>query len=712
MGYDLLLAFGKSEADIRRYKDGKGVLKSPYDLLIKGLLAYHHAPTSQLTEKLEEMKQNAQVLKASPKIVCVSDGETLLAYDMREAETYENPLRRLYCDFNFFYPLAGVERFKVIEENPADIKAAEKLAKLHDELRVYNEFSTDDDLHDLNIFIARLLFCFFAEDTGIFAEQLFTGSIVNYTCADGSDLSDYLNEAFNIMDVRERTANTLSIIKHFPYVNGGLFSKHIRIPQMGRKARQLIIDCGELDWKNINPDIFGSMIQAVVNPEERATQGMHYTSVPNILKVINPLFMDDLRGEYEKLRTRLEDLKNQLDIGAISKEQFLTKGQPIHHDCAKLLHRMSKMKFFDPACGSGNFLIITYKMLRLLEMDILRLQRQIARQLDFIDSSHITLSQFYGIELLDFPHEVAMLSLWLAEHQMNKKLHENFGVNPQALPLKSITQIVCGNACRLDWNTVCPHTPEEEVFIFGNPPYWGSSLQEESHKEDLSIVFHNINGYKNLDYIAAWFLLGAKYIQNTKGAYAYVTTNSICQGEQVELLWERLLRLGIEIKFAYTSFKWRNNAKNNAGVTVNIIGLSNCTHETVKTLYTGEQTQRVTNINPYLIEASNIIIHKKNNPISKIPEMLFGSKAADGGFLILTHEEKEQILSDNPEADKFIKPYQGADSYINGSVRYCLWISDEDKDLAYSIPAIKRRIDNVHSFRSSSKKASTRKNAA
>ena len=279
VGYNLLKGFGKTDADIRRYKDGKGVLKSQRDLLVKGLICYQHTTATRLTSLLEEIKQDPQVIKAMPKIVCVSDGTTILAYDMREGETYENPLSRLYCDFAFFYPLAGVERFKPTEENPADVKAAEKLAKLHDELRAYNEFSTDNDLHDLNIFIARLLFCFFAEDTGIFEPQLFTGSIARYTQEDGSDLSSYLDEAFKIMDVEKRGEDTLHIISQFPYVNGGLFSKHIRIPNMGYKARQIIIECGELDWQNINPDIFGSMIQAVVNPDVRANQGMFLLAV-------------------------------------------------------------------------------------------------------------------------------------------------------------------------------------------------------------------------------------------------------------------------------------------------------------------------------------------------------------------------------------------------------------------------------------------------
>ena len=536
VGYEILKAFGKGDADIRRYRDGKGVLARYDGLLIKGLFGYKSVSTTSLTATLEEMKQDPQIIKAAPKIVAVSDGETILAYDMREKESYENPLNRLYCDFAFFYPLCGVERFTNIDESPADVKAAEKLAKLHDELRAYNEFSSRSELHDLNIFIARLLFCFFAEDTGIFEDNLFTGSVVRYTKEDGSDLADYLDAAFNVMDVRLRNEDTLKIISQFPYVNGGLFAKHIQIPKMGFRSRKIIIECGELDWKNINPDIFGSMIQAVVDPNVRANQGMHYTSVPNIMKVINPLFLDDLQGAYNHLRDQYEQKKRQYDIGGLTDTQYNKDLKVIHKDCQKLLGRMSKMKFFDPACGSGNFLIITYKALRMLEMDILRLMRQIIPELDFFDSSVIQLKQFYGIELLDFPHEVAMLSMWLAEHQMNRKLHDDFGVNTQALPLHNITQIVCGNACRMDWKEVCPHTAEEEVFVFGNPPYLGSKLQSTEQKKDISIAFGSLKNSKILDYIAIWFYEASKYIQGTKAQYAFVSTNSICQGEQVGIL--------------------------------------------------------------------------------------------------------------------------------------------------------------------------------
>lgn len=700
VGYEILKAFGKGEADIRRYRDGKGVLARYDGLLIKGLFGYKSvSTTTSLTATLEEMKQDPQVVKAAPKIVAVSDGETILAYDMRERESYENPLNRLYCDFAFFYPLCGVERFTNIDESPADVKAAEKLAKLHDELRAYNEFSSRSELHDLNIFIARLLFCFFAEDTGIFEDNLFTGSVVRYTKEDGSDLADYLGAVFNVMDVRLRNEETLKIISQFPYVNGGLFAKHIQIPKMGFRSRKIIIECGELDWKNINPDIFGSMIQAVVDPNVRATQGMHYTSVPNIMKVINPLFLDDLQGVYNHLRDQYEQKKRQYDIGGLTDTQYNKDLKVIHKDCQKLLGRMSKMKFFDPACGSGNFLIITYKALRMLEMDILRLMRQIIPELDFFDSSVIQLKQFYGIELLDFPHEVAMLSMWLAEHQMNRKLHDDFGVNTQALPLHNITQIVCGNACRMDWKEVCPHTADEEVFVFGNPPYLGSRNQDKEQKYDMKAVFRKDFG--SLDYIACWFYKGAKYIENSKAECAFVTTNSICQGLQVALLWKRVLQNGVEVSFAHTSFKWSNNAKHNAAVTVAIVGIT--AHKRPKYLFTDDRVMTVDNITAYLFPGKDIFVESASMPLNKsMPQMNFGNMAADGGQLLFTTSEKDDFVSKEPESEQYFRQIYGSEELINGKDRWCLWLYGHDVSDFEDFPLIKERIDKLRAIREKS----------
>jgi type II restriction/modification system DNA methylase subunit YeeA len=478
---------------------------------------------------------------------------------------------------------------------------------------------------------------------------------------------------------------------------------------MGARARAIIIECGELDWENINPDIFGSMIQAVVNPEDRAENGMHYTSVPNIMKVIQPLFLDDLRGEYVRIESSFNGKRQLYDVGGVSKTEFYNSCKPVANACLNLLKRMSRMKFFDPACGSGNFLIITYKSLRLLEMDILKLEEKchIANdKLDFIDNSCITLEQFYGIELLDFPHEVAVLSLWLAEHQMDNKFHENFGVNKMALPLRNIRNIKCGNACRLDWNAVCPHEKDDEVYVFGNPPYVGARLQEPSQKEDMEIAEGNELEYNNLDYISCWFVKGANYIKDTNSKLAFVSTNSICQGEQVPLLWGYIASIGIEICFAYKSFKWSNNAKYNAGVTCIIIGLRN-KYNSPKYLYESNIKKEVTNINFYLTSGDSFIIHSQSSPISSFPDISFGSMPNDGGYLLLNSVEKDLLIEEDSRSEQLIHKMLGAKEFIRGEQRYCLWITDDLLPLANSIASVRQRIEKCKANRAESKRDST-----
>ena len=708
IGYSLLYAFGKGERDIVRMREGKGIIKTfEPGLLIKGEFCYRATTTLRLVAALEELKADTAVRKAAPKIIAVSDGKTIRAYDLRQQESFEQQIDRLYCDFEFFYPLAGVERIEYVEESPADIKAAEKLAKLHDEIRAYNEFTSDSDLHDLNIFIARLLFCFFAEDTGIFEPSIFTGTIKQYTLDDGSDLNQFLDDAFFAMATEEkhRPADLPSFIRQFPFVRGGLFTKLIQLPQLSARARKIIIECGDLDWQNINPDIFGSMIQAVVNPDERATQGMHYTSVPNIMKVINPLFLDELTEEKNRLAAQLDEEKKLLELTSKNSKdlkKFYDKGQYIKRSCRNLLRRIAAMKFFDPACGSGNFLIITYKQLRLLELDILAIIRDCQPEglldMDILQGTVIKLNQFYGIELLDFPHEIAMLSLWLAEHQMNRKLYQDFGVVTNALPLKDITQIKCGNACRVDWNEVCPHTKEEEVFIFGNPPYLGSRRQDEEQKKDLEILLHD--NFGELDYIACWFVAGGNYVRCTKSKLAFVTTNSICQGLQVSLLWKKVLFGNLTINFAYSSFKWKNNAKHNAGVTCNIVGVADSLEIKKKLIYNGETAHIASNISPYLLDAPTTYVDSASRPLcSGYPIMNFGNMPADGGKLIISPEERKQIIHADARTEKYIRPLIGAEEFINGKQRFCIWLKGVEADEYTQIDEFRSRIADLHAIR-------------
>lgn len=680
IGYLILSAFGTTDTYIKRYKSGKGNMAKDKGLLVKKSLAYQSAPTIELTEVLESMKADEHIAKQKARLLAVSDGKTILGYDPRNKESYENRVDKLWLDFQFFFPLGGVEKYIITEESPADVKAAEKMAKLHNEIRRYNEFSSEAHLHDLNVFMMRLLFCFFAEDTAIFDKGIFTDFIRRYTLDDGSNLTDALDEAFNVMDEPLRIGSS-KVFAQFPYVNGGLFHTRITIPKMGMRARKLILECGELNWGEINPDIFGSMMQAVVTPELRGGLGMHYTSVPNIMKVIQPLFLNDLEESFANASNNAKKLD-------------------------ELLIRISKIKLFDPACGSGNFLIITYKELRRLEI---RIWKRIAdlTGIRIIPFSNITLSQFYGIEIDSFGHEIAMLSLWLAEHQMNAEFTRAFTqVKIDALPLKNINTIVQGNACRVDWNEVCPHTLEEEVYVFGNPPYLGSNLHSDEQRNDMIEIFQTEN-LNRLDYIGCWFMLGAKYIKNTTAKCAFVSTNSITQGVQVSFLWKRIFAEDVFIHYAVKSFKWTNNAKYNAGVICVIIGLSHSKTDNIL-LIDGTKIEKVKSISPYLIKDTQVIVESVSKPQKGIPSLVKGNMPSDDGNLILDKYQKDELIDSYPESEKFIKEFASADDFLNGKTRYCLWIEPKDEAEAKAIPPIKQRTEKLRAFRENSTAKSTR----
>jgi len=553
------------------------------------------------------------------------------------------------------------------------------MAKLYDEILKDNPFKNKDELHSLNVFLSRLLFCFFAEDTEIFAKGQFTNSIARNTQPDGSDLDDYLNRVFKIMNTEHRTDEP-KYLKDFPYVNGGLFGQEYFAPKFSAKSRKMIIDCGALDWAAINPDIFGSMIQAVVHPDQRGGMGMHYTSVPNIMKVIEPLFLNELKEEFEK---HYEN-KAKLEL---------------------LLQRIEKIKVFDPACGSGNFLIIAYKELRILEMEILKRINELSKSPEFL-FSRIKLSQFYGIELDDFAHEVAILSLWLAEHQMNVKFREVFGRAKPPLPLKESGNIVCENATRVNWEDICPKGTCNETFVLGNPPYLGSRNQGEVQKEDMKLLFKD--DYKSLDYVSCWFIKGAEYIRDHDASLGFVSTNSICQGEQVAILWPRIFRGDLEISFAHQSFKWVNNAKKNAGITCVIIGLDKISNQTKK-LFSGNTFLNVSQINGYLTSSSMIYVERRSKPIAKfMPKIVYGNLLNDGGNLTLSGEESLELLNSYPHARKFIRKFSGSQEFIRGLSRFCIYIRDEDLEEAISIPPFRARLEAVKAHRQKSTEKSTR----
>lgn len=708
--YDLLRIFaGYGDGQIRRTKEGPGNLaKDGETILIKNLIAYRPAAVNTLDgncsamyDIINAMRNDAKIVKHSPRLYITSNGAYVVAYDPKENDWYENSIDLLWKDFEFFTPLAGIEKIQFTQEAEADVKSAELMAKLFDDIRRYNDIRDPQTVHALNVFMSRLLFCFFAEDTGLFPEDnLFTNTLKTHTKDDGSDLREFIDRAFLAMSTKNSAVlDTLpDLYKIFPYVNGGLFKERYQIPHLSRRARTLILNCGEYDWKNINPDIFGSMIQAVVTPEQRAGLGMHYTSVPNIEKVIRPLFLDSLEEEFEAAK-------------AEAREKIAKR---IHPDRAtqrlrNLLGRLANIKFFDPACGSGNFLIITYKRLRELEIHIWQAMRDIAN-IAILPMSGISLTQFYGIELDEYACDTATLSLWLAEHQMNVKFQEELFVLPETLPLKPSGHIVCGNACRLDWNTVCTHTPDEEVYIMGNPPYIGSRNQNNSQKDDMSIALtpHNPGV---IDYIGCWFYKAAKFItKSPNAAVAFVSTNSITQGAHLQKFWNYVFDFNVRISFAYTTFKWSNNAKNNAGVSVVVIGLHHTSSKNVKYIISNGLKIEMDVINPSLsTEIVSTTVLSRTKSLSNLKPLLKGSLPADDNFLTLTTQEKDSIVSLFPEAERFIKPFLGAGEIIKKEARYCIWVNDEDRDIAYSIPPFASRFTQVAEMRMRSKKAVTQK---
>lgn len=694
--YDLLRIFAHwGDGQVRRAKEGPGnAAKDGRTLVVKNLIAYRpmdaDSDISAFYDEIKAMRDDPKIAKHLPRLYVVSDGKRVVAVDPKINDEYNNTVDALWRDFEFLTPLAGIEKVQHVAEAEADVKSAELMAKLFDDIRRYNDIRNPDTVHALNVFMSRLLFCFFAEDTGLFpGENLFTDTLRNHTKEDGSDLSEFIDRAFLIMSTNDEAARAVlpKLYSVFPYVNGGLFREHFPIPRLSRRARRLILNCGDYNWREINPDIFGSMIQAVVTPEQRAGLGMHYTSVPNIEKVIRPLFLDSLNEEFEAACAEAREKMAQKISYELATQRLKS-----------LLDRLSKIKFFDPACGSGNFLIISYKRLRELEIRIWEALRDIA-PVAVIPFPTITLTQFYGIELDEYACDTATLSLWLAEHQMNVLFRDAFGVQPETLPLKPSGHIVCGNACRLDWDAVCPHTSSDEVYIMGNPPYLGSSLQDSEQKEDMKIAIGDIcKGYKKLDYIAVWFIKAAEYCKQSDASYAFVSTNSISQGEQVALLWPIIFNNGLEIKFAYTSFKWSNNAKSNAAVTVVIIGVGNKSKNTKKKLFS-DTIRIVENINPYLNSGADLIVKAAYSPLNGMQEMTYGCKANDDGNLILEQYEIDKLLREYPVAEKFIKPLMGSLEFIRDEHRFCLWIDDVDFSEAYSIPPIRDRIERNRIYR-------------
>ena len=700
--YDFLLAYGLPKASISKLKMGSmNLSKAEGEIVWKKKLFFRSVENADVHEVISAIQADSDNLRHEPRFIVVTDNETLLAVDTKTADTLDIPILDLPRHYDFFLPWAGMEKAVHQSENPADVKAAERMAKLYDEIDKDNPTETQEQVHNLNVFLSRLLFCFFAEDTGIFDKSQFTHAVSSHTQMDGSDLNTFLDTLFEVMNTSSSKrmvsgAELPAYLQAFPYVNGGLFRNPHQAPLFTRRSRQMLVDSGDLDWSAINPDIFGSMIQAVVTPEHRGGLGMHYTSVPNIMKVIEPLFLNELKEEFETGKNEPKRLN-------------------------KLLDRISKLKIFDPACGSGNFLIIAYKELRTLEISILQQLQRLQQaatgfepyQLELIPKAQLTLaaqfqvqlftrvqlSQFYGIELDDFAHEIAVLSLWLAQHQMNTKFKEVFGTATPTLPLRAGGNITQGNAIRLDWEEVCPKLPNDEIYILGNPPYLGAKELNKIQKADMDRTFDSLGNVKRLDYISCWFKTASDYISGVNQKFAFVSTNSICQGEQVSLLWPYILSKNQEIFFCYQPFDWGNNAKSNAGVTCIIVGVQVVRKEGLRMIFDGTRSKTAKNISPYLIDGKSIIINQKSESISDFPKMILGSSGFDGGYLILSVEERNELIKSNPESHIYIRRFMSGDDFMNDKYRYCLWIEDNEVIEASKILEIKQRIEKCRIFR-------------
>lgn len=676
--YELLLAYGLPKATVTRAMKGTANMsKEPGVVQLKSKVLFKPVKGQDLHVAVEHAAKQAT---HKERFVIVTDFKTLLAKDMSgKATPLETPFDELHKHYAYFLPWAGLEKTAVVNENPADRKAAEKLARLYDDLREANDVQTDEERHALNAFLTRLLFCFFAEDTGIFEDGQFSVGLGSHTADDGSDSSDYLRRLFRIMGTPEDQRESLpQHLAAFPFVGESLFGDDLPVPDITRKGRSTILAAGDLDWAAINPDIFGSMIQAVVSEENRGELGMHYTSVPNIMKVIGPLFLDELQEEFDKAQgsdTRLR----------------------------KLLHRIHNLHIFDPACGSGNFLIITYKELRRLEMKILK-------QFNELPISGIRLDHFHGIEIDDFAHETGKLSMYLAEHQMNTEFEEVMGQASPSLPLIIDADIINGNSVYLDWSECVGRALAGELMVVGNPPYLGSSMQSSVQKDEMTSVFSVFKKpYKNLDYSSIWLFKGSRLARGLNVRVGFVLTSSLFQGENASLIQDIIQFNPGEIFHAHLPFLWGNNAGRNAQVSVSVICIQGLPKVRCS-LRNNHGVWSVKEINTYLIEAGPVLFPRLTQAISGLPKMEMGSKPSDGGFLILNVDEVLALTKSGEleGAEKYIFKYMGGSDLTNSRHRYCLVISDEDVDHSKQFPWIERRLEGVCQFRQASSAASTR----
>ncbi len=717
--FAFLAAFGNKDATLRKLRSAKAS-ETTNKSDVGGVLQRNNihlavAPAGAVSATLATLRESPATAKHKARFILATDGATVEAEHLDSGEPLACAWADLPNHFGFFLPLAGITTVRQIRENAFDIRATSKLNKLYVELlKVNPEWGSDERRPDMNHFMSRLIFSFFAEDTGIMPAGLFSNTVSTMSTPDASNTHEVISELFRAMNTAHASRGTADLPRwavSLPYVNGGLFAGNQDVPRFSRTARAYLLQVGSLDWKQINPDIFGSMIQAVADDEERGALGMHYTSVPNILKVLNPLFLDDLRAKLEEAGDNPRTLLN-------------------------LRKRLARIRVFDPACGSGNFLVIAYKEMRAIEHEINRRRAETERRSD------IPLTNFRGIELRDFAAEVARLALIIAEFQCDELYRGQKEAIRDFLPLSAENWITCGNALRLDWLSVFPptgtavklvgddlfSTPLDqseidfenaggETYICGNPPYLGFTWQSDEQKGDLQAVAGSrTTSWKSLDYVAGWFIKAADYGCHCECRTAFVSTNSICQGQQVPILWPMILDTGHEIIFAHTSFRWANLAAHNAGVTVVIVGISR-TIPAARTLYVTDsdmvtRATTVSGIGPYLVPGGNVIVPPRQDTPGDRARMVWGNKPTDGGFLFLTFAEKSRLLSESPGAARFVRRFLGAREFIQGDERYCLWIADADAAEAKKTPFIADRLQQVADFRAQSKAAETRPAAA
>jgi hypothetical protein len=705
--YAFLRAFGNKETTIKRLRTGASNKSDIGGVLQTNNIHLATCAPGAVATTLNALKSSPATTRAKAKFILATDGIDLEAEDISTGETIACRYIDFPDHFGFFLPLAGISTVKQIRESAFDIRATSRLNRLYVELIKDNpDWGSADKRHDMNHFMARLIFCFFAEDTDIFvSNNLFTTTIDQMSSRDGSNTHEVVGEIFRAMNtaIAKRTdAKLPRWADAFPYVNGGLFSGSTDVPRFSKIAQRYLSHIGSLDWTQINPDIFGSMIQAVADEEERSVLGMHYTSVPNILKVLNPLFLDDLAVELEAAGDNPRKLAN-------------------------LRARMAKIRVFDPACGSGNFLVIAYKEMRGLEFEVNKRRGEPLRRTD------IPLTNYRGIELRDFSAEIARLALIIAEYQCDVTYRGQKEALAEFLPLDAQNWITCGNALRLDWLSVCPPTgagvkfqaddlfmsPLDqaqidfaneggETYICGNPPYLGRKYQSTEQKEELKRVFGNrTKDTLSLDYVAGWFMKATDFMQHTQAECAFVSTNSVSQGVQVLALWKPILDEGVFISFAVPSFKWSNLASHNAGVTVSIIGLSSNIERRRQIFMEdgGEISVRnVSSISPYLTSGESVFVR----PVRKVPDdrasMQFGNHPYYANALMLSTHEARDLAYHAPDAQRFIRPLYGSRELISGSPRRCIWVREGELDDARSVPELAQRFNEVKEARAEKKK--------